>query len=118
MKWLIFCVILIGSGTLQASSVKKCYTEWFDWDDSMPDNDDMSGDYETLFEVKVRAADKICSSPSSVQAQTLDGVSAETTGQNFAFYDTTTGFICLNHQQKDKKCLDYKVRFECPCPWP
>ncbi|MCJ8745356.1 hypothetical protein PDJAM_G00129450 [Pangasius djambal] len=124
MKELIFCVILIATGALAqkeeiqlgnieiAPCPRLCYTQWFDRDDPSG-----FGDYETLINLRAENPGKICSYPYSIQVQTLSGQDASTTGQVFAYYDTVNGFACVNAQQpKGKRCLDYRVRFVCPCP--
>ncbi|XP_066269246.1 uncharacterized protein [Branchiostoma lanceolatum] len=40
--------------------------------------------------------------------------SAFMTGEVFAFYDVSTGFVCKKEDQPDNTCLDYEVRFCCP----
>ncbi|MCJ8732753.1 hypothetical protein PDJAM_G00215200 [Pangasius djambal] len=110
MKLLIFCVILIST----SKYAELCYTQWFD-----RDNPSGKGDYETLKDLRAENPKKICSQPLTIQAATLSGVSALSIGQVFEVYDTVTGFACVNSQQKNEECcLDYKVRFGCPCPWP
>ncbi|XP_053537080.1 cartilage intermediate layer protein 1 isoform X1 [Ictalurus punctatus] len=117
MKLLIFGVILIATHTGAQDLEKRpavCYTQWFD-----RDNPTGNGDYETLKDLRAEYPKKICSKPLTIQAATLTGVPAESIGQVFQVYDTVLGFACVNSQQKnDECCLDYKVRFGCPCPWP
>ncbi|XP_060756502.1 cartilage intermediate layer protein 1 isoform X2 [Neoarius graeffei] len=118
MKLSVFSVILITVGTLsqnQAASPPKsyvCCTQWFDRDDS-----NGFGDYETLKELRTEYPGKICAKPLAIEVQTLSGLSALSTGQSFQYYDTANGFACVNRYQENKKCLDYKVRFQCQCPW-
>ncbi|KAL7889651.1 hypothetical protein AOLI_G00019090 [Acnodon oligacanthus] len=115
MKVLIFCVVLSAciTGTLQnVLDIQRqvCYTEWFDRDDPSG-----NGDYETLTDLRKEYPEKICSQPLTIQAVTMSGVAAEKTGQVIQIYDTVAGFACVNAQQKRGYCLDYKVRFGCPC---
>ncbi|KAK3505924.1 hypothetical protein QTP70_019346, partial [Hemibagrus guttatus] len=56
-----------------------CYTQWFD-----RDNPSGNGDYESLTELRVENPGIICKRPYSIQAQTLTGVDANTTGQVIA----------------------------------
>ncbi|XP_017326314.1 cartilage intermediate layer protein 1 isoform X2 [Ictalurus punctatus] len=115
MKLLIFGVILIATHAgAQDLEKRLCYTQWFD-----RDNPTGNGDYETLNDLRAEYPKKICSKPLTIQAATLTGVPAESIGQVFQVYDTVSGFACVNSQQKNGECcLDYKVRFGCPCPWP
>ncbi|XP_017326313.1 cartilage intermediate layer protein 1 isoform X1 [Ictalurus punctatus] len=116
MKLLIFGVILIAThaGAQDLEKRPVCYTQWFD-----RDNPTGNGDYETLNDLRAEYPKKICSKPLTIQAATLTGVPAESIGQVFQVYDTVSGFACVNSQQKNGECcLDYKVRFGCPCPWP
>ncbi|KAL7882020.1 hypothetical protein AOLI_G00088690 [Acnodon oligacanthus] len=99
--------------TFHWSGRVACYTQWFDRDDPSG-----TGDYETLADLIKNYQGKICPKPMSIQAATLTGVPAESIGQVFASYDVLTGFICKNPQLNGECCLDYKVRFKCPCPWP
>ncbi|KAM9431897.1 cartilage intermediate layer protein 1-like [Clarias gariepinus] len=115
MKELIFCVLLIaGAGITKvasASCCQVCYTQWFDRDDPSG-----NGDYETLNELRAENPGKICSCPTSMQVQALNGRNATTTGQVFRIFDTVNGFACNNGDQPNRQmCLDYKVRFACPC---
>ncbi|KAF7709725.1 cartilage intermediate layer protein 1-like [Silurus meridionalis] len=114
MMLLTFCVILTATyvGAL-APLPKVCYTQWFD-----RDNPSGVGDYETLVHLRAEYPQKICNKPLTIQAATLTGVPAESIGQVFQAYDTITGFGCANSEQNEGCCLDYKVRFGCPCPWP
>ncbi|XP_066269245.1 uncharacterized protein [Branchiostoma lanceolatum] len=43
-----------------------------------------------------------------------NGQAAFMTGETFAFYDVTTGFVCRMDDQPDNTCLNYEVRFCCP----
>ncbi|KAI4872875.1 hypothetical protein NFI96_014972 [Prochilodus magdalenae] len=123
MKVLIFCMAMIGgsvgkhdehwpagsSNDLSHSSV--CYTQWFD-----RDNPTGVGDYETLTDLRAENPGLICSNPLTIQAVTLSGVPAQSIGQVFQWYDVVNGFGCANTEQHNGECcLDYKVRFGCPC---
>ncbi|XP_036425390.1 cartilage intermediate layer protein 1-like [Colossoma macropomum] len=114
MKVLIFSMALIGAsfGTVKLALPPLCYTQWFDRDNPS------GGDYETRALLTMQYPGKICPKPKTIQAATLTGVPAESIGQVFSSYDVSTGFICLNPQPNGECCLDYKVRFGCPCPWP
>ncbi|MCJ8745355.1 hypothetical protein PDJAM_G00129440 [Pangasius djambal] len=92
------------------ASGRICYTQWFD-----RDNPSGFGDYETLEQLRAEYPGLICSRPLTIDAQTVSGTPASSTGQVFQYYNTVYGFACVNSQQKWGSCLDYKVRFKCPC---
>ncbi len=48
-----------------------------------------------------------------VQAETLDGIPANMTGEVFSKFDRSLGFVCLNKEQVDGICHNYRVRFLC-----
>ncbi|NP_001164712.1 oikosin-like protein precursor [Saccoglossus kowalevskii] len=85
------------------------WTEWLDRDDPSD-----TGDWETTFLAISYFGDAMCSDPSAIQVQTLDGIPALTTGETFSQYSPTLGFVCETKDQPDNTCLDYKVRYCCP----
>ncbi|XP_076854681.1 cartilage intermediate layer protein 1-like isoform X1 [Brachyhypopomus gauderio] len=113
MKVLIFCMMLTIPSAAALLDRRVCYTQWFDCDDPSG-----TGDWETLENLEMKYPGKICQNPLAIEAQTLSGVPAQQTGQVIIHQDLLVGFICLNSQQKKKLCLDYKVRFQCPCRVP
>ncbi len=48
-----------------------------------------------------------------LQAETLDGIPANMTGEVFSKFDRNYGFVCLNKEQVDGICHNYRVRFLC-----
>ncbi|XP_058231868.1 cartilage intermediate layer protein 2-like [Hemibagrus wyckioides] len=110
----VFLILVIGLvPEIQAIPPKFCFTQWFN-----RDNPGGSGDYEILDRLRVEYPGKICSKPLSIEARTLSGVLASQTEQVFAYYNTVHGFACVNNQQVNGRCMNYKVRFRCLCPWP
>lgn len=86
-----------------------CWTQWFDRDDPS-----VTGDWETLTELRKEHPGKICANPIAIDSRTVDtDTLATSTGQDFLHYSPTTGFVCKNGP--DQNCMDYKVRFRCPC---
>ncbi|XP_077870481.1 mucin-5AC-like [Saccoglossus kowalevskii] len=85
------------------------WTEWFDWDD--PGG---SGDWEIISKTIENYGDKMCSDPSAIQVETVNGIPAPSTGEIFSRYSVTEGFLCEIKNQPDNTCLDYKVRYCCP----
>ncbi|XP_028296106.1 cartilage intermediate layer protein 2-like [Gouania willdenowi] len=86
----------------------ECWTQWFDRDDPSG-----TGDWETLKSLQKTNPGKICPKPTDIEATTLYGLSVAAAGEVIYKMDTTSGFICRNSDQPDKKCKDYKVRFSC-----
>ncbi|KAJ8249320.1 hypothetical protein GJAV_G00233530 [Gymnothorax javanicus] len=84
------------------------WTEWFDRDDERG-----SGDWEKLADLQKTYPDRICSGPLGIQAVTQDGVPANETGEIFHKFDKNYGFVCLNKDQPDGICQNYRVRFLC-----
>uniref|UniRef100_A0A670IMW0 WxxW domain-containing protein n=1 Tax=Podarcis muralis TaxID=64176 RepID=A0A670IMW0_PODMU len=89
-------------------SASTCTTRWFDRDDPSG-----VGDFETLADLRREYPMDICPKPTGIEAQTVDGTPASSTGQIFHPFNTKEGFACVNKEQK-YFCLDYKVRFTCP----
>ncbi|XP_077396775.1 mucin-5AC-like [Festucalex cinctus] len=87
-----------------------CYTEWYNVD--QPSG---TGDFELLSRLKPKNPD-ICKNPISVEVVTADNdIPFAHTGQISFIYSLSEGFACRNEDQKDKRCLDYKIRFGCLC---
>ncbi|XP_018619429.2 cell migration-inducing and hyaluronan-binding protein isoform X2 [Scleropages formosus] len=84
------------------------WTEWFDRDDERG-----SGDWEKLADIRSAFPERLCSSPLDIQAETHDGVPSNLTGQVFYKNDKDYGFVCLNKDQPNGICHNYKVRFLC-----
>ncbi len=80
------------------------WTSWYDADD--PGG---TGDFETIG----GTIPAPCPAPTAIECQTTDGVDYAATGQ-VVTCDVSQGLICINAQQTDWTCLDYKVRFLCP----
>ncbi|XP_059212887.1 uncharacterized protein LOC131991449 [Centropristis striata] len=91
----------------------QCWTDWFDRDDPTG-----SGDWELLSLLRAQNPGKICPNPVDIEARTLSGLTPAAAGDVIYKSDTSTGFICKNQDQKDKKmCSDYRVRFSCHPPF-
>ncbi|XP_035697514.1 cartilage intermediate layer protein 2-like [Branchiostoma floridae] len=123
MKFLhrVFALLLISTLVLESGAWWRrrrrrapppgC-TNWTAWFDR--DNPSGTGDWETLTDLRSESPGQICSTPTRIQARVIStGQDAALTGEQFAFYDTTKGFVCKNNDQSDNMCLDYKVRFCC-----
>lgn len=47
------------------------------------------------------------------QAETVDGVPANVTGDVFSKFDKSYGLVCLNKDQQGGICRNYRIRFLC-----
>uniref|UniRef100_W5N565 hyaluronoglucosaminidase n=1 Tax=Lepisosteus oculatus TaxID=7918 RepID=W5N565_LEPOC len=84
------------------------WTEWFDRDDERG-----SGDWEKLADLRNAFPDKICANPLDIEAATHDGIASNLTNEVFHKIDKDYGFVCLNKDQPNGICNNYKVRFLC-----
>ncbi|XP_072554374.1 cell migration-inducing and hyaluronan-binding protein-like isoform X1 [Paramormyrops kingsleyae] len=84
------------------------WSEWFDRDDERG-----SGDWEKLAELRRVFPDRVCSSPLDMQAETHDGIPSNLTQEVFHKHDKDYGLVCLNREQPDGICHNYRVRFLC-----
>ncbi|XP_039638416.1 cartilage intermediate layer protein 2-like isoform X2 [Perca fluviatilis] len=92
------------------SFCKVCWTQWYNRD--APSG---TGDWESLTNLRTENPGQICDSPMSIEAVTSDTLTqAVSTGQTF-IYNQNEGLVCRNTDQESGLCLDYKVRFGCPC---
>ncbi|XP_053300742.1 uncharacterized protein LOC128459840 [Pleuronectes platessa] len=88
-----------------------CWTNWYDRD--LPSG---TGDWERLSDLKTENPGEICDSPTYIEAVTTDTLTpAISTGENFYHYNPSEGLVCRMVDQIDGECLNYKVRFGCPC---
>ncbi|KAK6180808.1 hypothetical protein SNE40_008794 [Patella caerulea] len=84
------------------------WTEFFN-----QDNPNATGDDETLTSLrKGRERRTICANPSTMEYQTVSGDDCINNGELLT-YGPNYGLLCLNAQQPDQKCNDYKIRFCC-----
>ncbi|XP_070553091.1 uncharacterized protein [Ptychodera flava] len=88
-------------------STDGVWTRWF----NLPK--EFQGDYETLDRILTAFPRLVCDNPSGIEVQTSEGMPAAETGEVFHQYDAH-GFICLDNQQDDGICNDYRIRFCCP----
>ncbi|XP_024912786.1 uncharacterized protein LOC103380932 isoform X1 [Cynoglossus semilaevis] len=89
-----------------------CWTGWYDRDDPSG-----TGDWELLANLQTENLGEICDDPVHIDVVTKnDGIQAFRTGQFFHRLSPSQGFACRNEDQVNEMCLDYKVRFGCPCP--
>ncbi|XP_065840823.1 mucin-5AC-like [Oscarella lobularis] len=88
----------------------ECWTVWFNID-----NPGWTGDYEKL-ETLRNAGYKVCKQPEAVRCRTVHThIDAKLTGRKLTC-SPSVGFFCVNSDQDwGKTCLDYEVKFLCPC---
>ncbi|KAI5609781.1 cell migration-inducing and hyaluronan-binding protein, partial [Silurus asotus] len=84
------------------------WTEWFDRDD-----EGGSGDWEKLSDLHKAFPERLCSNPLDIEAETVDGVPANLTGDVFSKFDKNYGLVCLNKDQQGGICRNYRIRFLC-----
>ncbi|TNN60088.1 Cartilage intermediate layer protein 2 [Liparis tanakae] len=88
-----------------------CWTQWYDRDD--PGG---TGDWECLADFHKERPGEICEHPLYIEAVTTDTNTPSTsTGDIIFMSNPSKGFFCRNEDQECGGCLDYKVRFGCPC---
>ena len=80
------------------------WTAWLNRD--LPSGD---GDYED----RVNFGSQVCSNPIAIQCQTTAGVDWTQTGEVYTCTPAVGG-VCVNANQPDGSCMDYRVRFLCP----
>ncbi|XP_024117563.1 cell migration-inducing and hyaluronan-binding protein isoform X2 [Oryzias melastigma] len=96
---------------ITASSQWLREAEWSDW--FSRDDERGSGDWEKLWDLHRDHPNRLCSSPLDIQAQTMDGVPSNQTGDVIHKNDKNYGFVCLNRDQPHGFCHNYRVRFLC-----
>ncbi|XP_018620469.1 cell migration-inducing and hyaluronan-binding protein-like isoform X1 [Scleropages formosus] len=84
------------------------WTEWFDRDDERG-----SGDWEKLADLQKVFPERICSNPLDMEAETADGIPSSQTQEVFHRNEKDYGLVCLNKEQPDGICHNYRVRFLC-----
>jgi len=82
------------------------WTGWYDRDDASG-----VGDFETLVDLT-----GVCANPVAIDCSTVGNVDWTDTGETVTC-DPAIGLTCVNANQGDGYCLDYKVRFACPGTW-
>ncbi|XP_078584709.1 uncharacterized protein LOC144866885 [Branchiostoma floridae x Branchiostoma japonicum] len=81
------------------------WTRWYDRDDPT-----VTGDWETLTNLRQENPGEICDNPSGIEARVVGtGTPAAQTGDTFLFFNVFSGFACT-----PTTCEDYEVRFWCP----
>jgi hypothetical protein len=96
-------LLFLGYVSPQCDVTTHAWSQWYNLDD--PNGD---GDIEIISLKKGLKCDS-----SEIEVFTIDDIPAEKTKQNY-YQDKAYGFICLNKDQSNGKCLDYKIRQCCP----
>nr|XP_006823820.1 PREDICTED: mucin-5AC-like [Saccoglossus kowalevskii] len=93
--------------------------EWTQWIDmSNPDTIGLRGDYELLGEMIEPYG--VCEDPTDIQCRVVGSHHFYDEGhaQRKIVCEPHIGFLCFNYYQLSKQCMDYEVRFLCPCAFP
>ncbi|ESO94871.1 hypothetical protein LOTGIDRAFT_69624, partial [Lottia gigantea] len=83
------------------------WTEWFD-----RDNQEGTGDHETIRSLNNQYHGRLCTNPTSLDVRLLNGSNYHV-GGNVLILSPSIGFKCINKYQSDGICKDYQVRFCC-----
>ena len=97
---------------VSGQSTPECSGTWTKFFDQ--NNVDDTGDSETFRDLNNAFPGQICPSPSAVDAQVVETDRDYRTSGQVVQVDTSSGLLCLNEQQSNGRCLDYRVRFCCP----
>lgn len=99
------------SFSIAASSQWVQEAEWTEW--LSRDDQRGSGDWEKVSDLHKAFPQRVCLSPLDIQAETVDGVPADQSGDIIQKMDKDYGFVCLNKDQPHRMCHDYRVRLLC-----
>ncbi|XP_070563387.1 uncharacterized protein [Ptychodera flava] len=91
----------------EAQQTASHWTDWYN------DPGQRHGDVEKIDDIRFMYPNWLCDNPTAIDAVTVDGVPALSTGDVFQQFNAS-GLVCRNDDQKNGKCHDYKVRFCCP----
>ncbi|XP_070561692.1 uncharacterized protein [Ptychodera flava] len=86
--------------------------DWTDWY-SRPIDIETNNDIETADAIKTVHPALMCDNPTSIEATTLSGITAQQTGDVLRQFNAS-GLVCMDEDQDNRTCHDYKVRFCCP----
>ncbi|XP_070563669.1 uncharacterized protein [Ptychodera flava] len=91
--------------------VRETVGDWTNWYNL---HDDKSGgDVEKIEDIREFYPNQLCDNPTAMDAVTVDGDSVRSTRDVFRQFNAT-GLECVDEDQINRKCNDYKVRFCCP----
>nr|XP_039268209.1 cartilage intermediate layer protein 2-like [Styela clava] len=94
-------------------SCKGKWTQWFD-----RDNPSGKGDYETLSDLITESEGGskyyICHKPIGIDARALNPHRPWQAVYEKVHISADKGLYCVNKEQSDRRCEDYKVRLCCP----
>lgn len=96
----------VTNRSVQVNAPTGTWTAWLD-----RDNPSGNGDYELLTDFV--AAGQVCANPIGIACETTTGIPHTQTGEVYSC-SVTNGGTCVNANQPDGACLDYRVRFLCP----
>ncbi|XP_070564194.1 uncharacterized protein [Ptychodera flava] len=84
------------------------WTDWYNRHDSQLD-----GDVERIEDIRQVHPNVLCDNPTAIDAKTVNDIPAQSTGDVFRQFNET-GLVCMDEDQVNGKCYNYKVRFCCP----
>nr|XP_002740538.1 PREDICTED: mucin-5B-like [Saccoglossus kowalevskii] len=108
------CDEFISTPVVQPSSTicqEGQWTQWIDIDNPNPGQ--TGGDYELIGEIVKQYP--MCANPTNIECRVLGSLHDQTIGQKKITCSTEVGLLCFNKDQSSGQCLDYEVRFFCPC---
>jgi hypothetical protein len=114
---LALLLVVVGSSSMASARndqkpLGMTWTAWLDRDDPSG-----VGDFEDIADLRGSIP---CERPMAIECKALDGRDWTQTGEVFTPPQNCTlqyGLACVNANQPDGACLDYKVRFACPSCW-
>ena len=92
--------------------VELCYqwTKWLNRD--LPSG---TGDYETFHDFRKLTVPPVCANPVAIECRTVGShISHIARGETYSC-EVSSGGVCRNADQSDRRCDNYEVRFLCPC---
>ncbi len=105
-KYIIF--FLFAFACSSASSAFAGWTQWYDRD--FPSG---NGDYETLHDlIDENPGSDLCDIPTGIECRETNGNSLSYSSEKVTCA-TSVGLVCVNQEQPDGECNNYKVRFLC-----
>ncbi|XP_075898218.1 mucin-5AC [Nelusetta ayraudi] len=106
-KFAVWCLLATDIHFL-AAAIQTCETAWFDEADVTGE-----GDSELLKDLTRMHVARICSDPVDMEARTVSGIKSQHTRNTFHIYSASEGLLCLNSEQEQRQCEDFKVKFTC-----
>ncbi|XP_077865183.1 mucin-5AC-like, partial [Saccoglossus kowalevskii] len=116
VRFFCSCPYQRSTPAIQPSPVFCPDGKWTDWMDiNNPRTGYSGGDYELLGDIIEYT--EMCLTPTDIECRIVGSALFydETREQRKVTCDPEIGLLCFNKDQISKQCLDYEVRFFCPC---